>query len=197
MARTDHHTLIGEFASRHYTRIFKIVRRAFQNASADDVREQIQECLLKMLELQDRLPAPEAMPAYLIRCVRNGVIDTLRRAKHEVNPGDPIDDGESGPVHPLHTLVDPDTPETLTAERRLIECIKSSIKDMPTQSKNARIALAMRILEGASIEEIAIVLGTSQQAVRKLLSEQMVKLRVLAVQCLARQAGVASTQERT
>ena len=172
--------------STSYAKIFRMMCRQFDKMSPDDVRDQIQRCLLKMLGIQDNPPPPGALKAYLIECVGNGLRDVLRHARHEVNPGNPIDESEDSAGHPMHAMASPDTPETLLANRALVECIKSHIRSFPTGDGSTRLALEMRVLDDASIDEIAAALGRSQQATRQLLSKQIRRLRLLTENCFSR-----------
>lgn len=166
----DHQKLEQLFRT-HYKNIFNVVKGAISGRSAADVEDQISRCFVKVLEKYPEQMNESSLTAYLVRCACNGLLDEIRHAKFEFNPGWSEDAEDGSSFHPMLLLQSQITPPSELALKRFQDCIGGQMESFPVGDAKHKVALTMYVLQEASIEEVAIAIGRTATATRTLLSK--------------------------
>ena len=131
----------------------------------DDVEQEVRIRLWKAVE-RDRSAAFGA--SYIQRVVASTVIDAIRRA--QVRATDPLpDESEEGVFLPDEAV----GPERSASEGQHLEALRLSLDELP---ERRRLPIAMH-LQGFAQKEIADVIGTSEEAARKLIARGLEELK--------------------
>jgi RNA polymerase sigma-70 factor (ECF subfamily) len=131
----------------------------------DDVEQEVRIRLWKAVE-RDRSAAFGA--SYIQRVVASTVIDAIRRA--QVRAADPLpDESEEGVFLPDEAV----GPERRASEGQHLEALRLSLDELP---ERRRLPIAMH-LQGFAQKEIADVIGTSEEAARKLIARGLDELK--------------------
>lgn len=129
------------------------------------VEECIQELFLYLYEARDRLSDPENVKAYLFTAMRRRILEKLKAGKLRLLP---------------HLAVDPDI--QFSAEDLLIrnegeqfvqEQLHRALNELPIRQKEA---VYLRYFNGLNTQEIAEVMGVSNQTVLNTLHQALKKL---------------------
>ncbi|MCM1021141.1 MAG: RNA polymerase sigma factor [Muribaculum sp.] len=133
-------------------RLITIARSYLGNSTttADDV---VQDVCIKIWNMHERIAVPVASLAIVM--VKNLCIDQLRKEKREAE-----------------ALTD--IPPEPTSNIAMIDGIMDSINTLSPLLQNV---FRLRHIEGKEIAEIAIITGSSQEAVRKALSRARISIR--------------------
>lgn len=155
----------------HYKKIFNIVKGAISGRSTADVEDQISRCFVKILERYPEQMNESSLTAYLVRCACNGLLDEIRHARFEFNPGWNEDAEDGSEFHPMMLLQSQITPPSELALKRFQDCIGGKMESFPVGDPQHKVALTMYVLHEASIEDVAIAIGRTATATRTLLSK--------------------------
>ena len=145
-----------ELFRRHARMVFGMAARLL-GRDDDDVDDLAQESFVHALASFDRLKNAAAFPSWLGAIVVRTAYKTLRRRsiarRIGLRPREPSADVDS--------LVSPDAPADVQLELKTIFGI---LEDLPT---NLRVALVLRRVEGASLDEIALYMDTSPRSAKR------------------------------
>jgi RNA polymerase sigma factor (sigma-70 family) len=170
-SRLDDRDKLEQLFRTHYKKIFNIVKGAISGRSAADVEDQISRCFVKILEKYPEQMNESSLTAYLVRCACNGLLDEIRHAKFEFNPGWTVDAEDGSEFHPMMLLQSQITPPSELALKRFQDCIGGKMESFPVGDVQHKVALTMYVLQEASIEEVGIAIGRTATATRTLLSK--------------------------
>jgi RNA polymerase sigma-70 factor (ECF subfamily) len=132
---------------------------------AEDAEEVVQEAFVRLWEKREHWRETGSIRALLFTLTRNAAIDTLRRRRRET----PLDERLSHAV----SASDP-TPFETTQEGELWEIAEAAIRQLPPRRQEV-----FRLVRegGLSYQDVAKLLGISQQTVANLMSLALASLR--------------------
>jgi RNA polymerase sigma-70 factor (ECF subfamily) len=129
-------------------------------ADAEDV---VQEALLKLWHMRERLDAYRSVEALAVAVTRNLALDRLRSHK----PG--------GSAEDFRTIGSKDgNPEELLERQDAVDSIRRLIERLPSLQQ---AIIRMKDIEGYEVEEIAAITGCRADAVRVNLSRARKKIK--------------------
>jgi RNA polymerase sigma-70 factor (ECF subfamily) len=137
----------------------RLARLKFSIGAADALSDIIQETFLRAFSPGARQTYDGLRPyrPYLLRIARNLLMDRTRAVGRA--PVDPID-------AELETLADPgDAPETLLAERELVEATRTWVEQLPGEQQTF---VRLRFEQGLSQDDVAVTMGVTRRRVRTL-----------------------------
>lgn len=134
----------------------------------DDVEQEVRIRLWRAVE-RDRSAAFHA--SYIQQVVASTVIDALRRAKVRAAEALPDDAEEGENFLPDETV----GPEQRASAGQHLEALQACLAQIP---ERRRLPIAMH-LQGFAQKEIADLVGTSEEAARKLISRGLAELKEL------------------
>lgn len=162
--------LVEHFFRHEYGRLVGSLTRRFGVQSLELVEDAVQMAMWRALQNWSRQGVPEAPAAWLYRTARNQAIDALRR---ETNL-------QRAKLTIAETLVDIQTTQPIEEEspgddalRLLFLCCHPAI---PTESQ---VSLALKIVGGFSVQEIASGLLVTAANIEKRITRAKAKLREL------------------
>ncbi|MDR1645437.1 MAG: RNA polymerase sigma factor [Tannerellaceae bacterium] len=145
------------------------LRDKLQNISSGIVREEaeaediVQEVLLKLWYMRDRLDAYRSVEALAVTMTHNLALDKLKARK----PG--------GNEEDFRMLDTPDgNPEELLEQQDAVQCVRLLIGRLPSLQQTI---IRMKDIEGYEVEEIAAITGCQPAAVRVNLSRARKKIK--------------------
>lgn len=148
---------------RYNQRLFRVTRGILENdAEAMDV---MQEAYLKAYDQLSTVKDIKALPAWLIRIVRNEALQYLRRNKRDVSM-DPeyFDSAQLEPVLELETMIKTrDQPDSKVANEQLRQLLEASIDKLPSSFREVFI---LRAIEQSSVRETADILEIPEATVK-------------------------------
>lgn len=152
-------------AARLSTKLRGVARRYLTDES--DMDDTVQDVMLRLWTMHDRLETPPDGLATVL--TRHLCIDLLRRQQHEDDTHNPITTAET-------LTADYDDESTCEQTNRLMHVVA-------TLPDTQQLVLRMRHINGMEMGEIAAAIGSSEQAIRKMLSRarQAVRDRYLAM----------------
>jgi RNA polymerase sigma-70 factor (ECF subfamily) len=161
-ARTDL-AAFGLLYERHVESVFRFLRA--RGASEDEAADLAAVTFERALSAIHRYrPQGAGFPAWVLRIARNAAIDAARTRRHE-----PLDVMVDAPA------VGPDeSPETAAIAREDRDRVRILIAALPEAQRDA---LALRYGTGLSPGEVALVIGKSEGATKKLLTRALGRLR--------------------
>lgn len=122
----------------------------------DDAEDAVQESLVKLWTLRDRIPDKQKMRNMAGVICRNVSLNMIRDSRHTVD----IDN-----VKTMHMRGDP---QILMEEREDTQRLKESIRSL---SDKQRAILRMRNVENMSYADISRIIGSTESSVRGMLSK--------------------------
>ncbi|MHC4473160.1 MAG: RNA polymerase sigma factor [Planctomycetota bacterium] len=154
---------------RRSTPMVQAMLRAY-TGDHEDQRDLLQEVLWEVYRSLRKLRDPSKYPAWLARVAGGKAIDSLRRLYRQ----DELISYEAG-----IRLDDYPTPEIKDAfldplYRDLLQALERAIERLPERYQRA---LALRLVDGLGIQEIAEALDQSPGTVKSLLSRGIIRLR--------------------
>ena len=152
-------------AARLSTKLRGVARRYL--TADDDVDDTVQDAMLRLWTMHDRLETPPDGLATVL--TRHLCIDRLRRQQHRADTAT------------LDTVAD--TPLYATADDSSREQTDRLMRVVATLPDTQQLVLRMRHVNGMEMGDIAAAIGSSEQAIRKMLSRarQAVRDRYLAM----------------
>jgi RNA polymerase sigma-70 factor (ECF subfamily) len=153
----------GRLYERHVERIYRYLRA--RGASDDEAAELVAVTFERAFRQIDRYqPGQAGFGAWLARIARNAFIDTTRRyGSRSVDLDDIVDVAAPGET--------PEEQAIAAEERRRIRGLVARLPEVQ------RDALALRFGAGLSSREIAVVIGKSEAATKKLLTRSLAVLK--------------------
>lgn len=136
------------------------VKLTDDGADAEDI---VQEALLKLWYIRDRLDGYQSVEALSVQVVKNLCLDKLRSKRMDRMP----ENSES-------ILADTVTPEQLLEQHDAVAIIGRLIQQLPTLQQ---CIIRMKDVEGYELSEIAQITGTQIESVRVNLSRARKKVR--------------------
>lgn len=129
--------------------------------SEEDAKDAVQETLVKLWMLRDRISDASKMRNMAMVVCRNVALNMLRDARLSV------------PIETVDTVSMQGNPQVLLEERESRQKLKHSIE---TLTDKQRAILRMRNVENMSYADIAKILGTSESSVRGMISKARLAL---------------------
>lgn len=169
---SDVSTLVDHFFRHEYGRLVALLTKSFGVRQLDLIEEAVQSALSKGLQVWARSGIPRDPAAWLYRTAKNTAIDALRRSEIE-----------------LRTLakISAETTETQDDDRLADAVLDSDPGDEtlrllylcchPTLALESRVALALKIVGGFSVDEIANAFLISKSNAEKRLTRAKDTLR--------------------
>jgi RNA polymerase sigma-70 factor (family 1) len=128
-----------------------------------EAKEVVQELFIRLWDKRMGLPIVENPQAYLIRALKNGIINQLASAKKQPLQLDAL------------TLKVPFAPD-VQAHNEQKALLNAAIQQLPEKTRQV---LVLSHIEGYSTQEIALVTGSAPQTVRNQLTIALRKLHAL------------------
>lgn len=139
----------------------KIIFANFPHLSVEEKEEIDQDVKLKILKMAARGKKIDNFRSYVWKMVYSTALDVISRR----SPALCLDDVLKTQGSPLESFVDTFSPEYLFEEKELLALTVKAIDALPSR----RRAAVLYHLQGLSLEETAVYLGESLNAVRHLL----------------------------
>lgn len=149
---------------RYYDRVYSYLR--LHTVSGEDPADLTHQVFLKALDSLSKYRDRGApFSAWLIRIARNAAIDASRKRRRMVSPD----------LVPEAVLeLDSADPETAVLQAERLERLRSVLGGL---SKEKLDLLALRFTAGLSSREIALVVGKSESAVKKMMTRTLSALK--------------------
>ena len=147
----------------------KIIFANFSGLSEEEKEEIDQDVKLKLLKMAARGKKIDNLRSYIWKMVYSTALDVLAGRI----PAMCLDDLMKCRKTPLETCLDDLTPEYLFEEKELLALAERAIDSLPHRRK----AAVLMHLQGLSLEETALYLGESTNAVRHLVYRGLDEVR--------------------
>jgi len=151
----------------HRQTMLRLAVKYLQNA--EDAEDAVQETLLRLWQMRDRLDTISKPAAFAIQTVKNICIDHLRTAKILTTADDFLPN------------VNMETPYAAVERQNTLDLISKIIANLPELQ---RIVIRMRDVEGYELQEIAEITGSQVNAVTVNLSRARKKVREIMFKML-------------
>jgi len=151
----------GRFLDEISLSVKKIIFANFPGLSEEEKEEIDQDVKLKLLRMAVRGKKIGNLRSYIWKMVYSTALDVIARR----SPALCIDEVLESQKPPLRSCVDSLSPEYLFEEKELLALAGRAIDALPSRRKGAVLCH----LQGLSLEEMAVTLGESPNAVRHLL----------------------------
>jgi RNA polymerase sigma-70 factor (ECF subfamily) len=136
---------------------------AGNQVEAEDI---VQDVLLKLWSVRDRLDAYDSVEALALKMTKNKTLDELKRSRSES-----LEVIETSAYNAFRTASDP----AINAEHKdMIRHVKRLIGALPSLQQTI---IRMKDVEGYELSEIAAITGTQIEAVRNNLSRARKRIR--------------------
>jgi RNA polymerase sigma factor (sigma-70 family) len=146
----------------HGAEIYRFLRRfAADTGEAADLH---QETFLRAFRAYGRLSAGANVRAWLYRIAGNLAVDAHRRRGRSI-------EADREPVEWAATAGDP---EAAVRSQEVRSAVRSALLEL---SPSQRLGVAARVLDGAEYDEVAELLGCSQESARQHVSQGLRRLR--------------------
>ena len=146
----------------YHRKMFAVAYRFLQRE--DEAEDAVQDVLVKLWQMREKLPPDETLEAYILTMTRNLCIDRIR-SRHEVC------DDEDGQWK--EECID----EDLLENKDRLRLVLSFIRQLPGDQQKV---LRLKVFEDLPNEQIGALLNLKQDNVRQLLSRARKRLRELA-----------------
>jgi RNA polymerase sigma-70 factor, ECF subfamily len=148
---TGENLLLEHLFRRQAGRMVAHLARLFGPSHLDLAEEAVQNAMLRALQTWPYQGKPENPEAWLFRVAQNSAIDFIRRSKRNGQYDEATAEAIEAPVHLHATPGDPDFEEQLRDDelRMIFMC------SHPDLSREASVALSLKIAGGLSVREIA------------------------------------------
>ena len=158
-AQKGDHEAFAELMRRHQRRVFSLIANlTHQPAEVEDIA---QEIFLKVYRSLGRFDFRAAFSTWLYRIVVNECYDHLRRQRAQKSPaGKEVQLGEPGG---LEDLAAPGHLPDVARQTELRQLVEQLFRRLPARD---RLLLALREVEGFSVEEIAAVMKSKENTVK-------------------------------
>ena len=158
-AQKGDHEAFAELMRRHQRRVFSLIANlTHQPAEVEDIA---QEIFLKVYRSLGRFDFRAAFSTWLYRIVVNECYDHLRRQRAQKSPaGKEVQLGEPGD---LEDLAAPGHLPDVARQTELRQLVERLFRRLPARD---RLLLALREVEGFSVEEIAAVMKSKENTVK-------------------------------
>ncbi len=153
-----------ELLERHEREIYRFACRMVGNP--DDASDVLQDTFLRAFKAYSRLPDDANHRAWLYRIASRQSLNHLRARK--IRRAEPLDEA-------LSVVDNNGGPESAVESRRLVRTLGNVLREL---SSRQRAALLLKKYEGLSYDEVAEVLGTTQENARAHVYQAMKKVRV-------------------
>lgn len=148
-------------AQRLWPAMVAMCRGFFRNGNMPDESEDIvQETFLRLWRMRLRLPAGERPDALVVRMVKNLCIDRFRKGTQRYEPVETME------------VASGQTPETDLIHDEAVNGLRAAIDRLPASQQRM---LNMKA-DGMSLDEIALVCGTTKNCVKTQISSARRKL---------------------
>jgi RNA polymerase sigma factor (sigma-70 family) len=159
--------LVQHFFRHEYGRLVAILSRQFGSRRIDLVEDAIQNAMMRAMQTWSRQGVPSDPAGWLYRTARNNAVDLLRRettleAILTNLPNEPVPN--SIDLEPVHDIANDQL-------RMLFLCCHESL------SMESQIALALKLVAGFGVDEIAAGLLTTPANIQKRLTRAKETLR--------------------
>ena len=157
----------GPIYARHVDRVYTYLRTRLGRAGADDAADLTQQVFLQALDALPRYQAREgiSIAAWLLRIARNAAIDWQRRQR-------PTLSWEAVPEE-MH----PSTPDTSAEVLLRRDEIAEVHRLLASLEEETREAILLRFTGQLTLAEIGILLGASEDAIRKRITRALHALK--------------------
>ncbi|MDA7950172.1 MAG: sigma-70 family RNA polymerase sigma factor [Pirellulaceae bacterium] len=160
--------LVEHFFRHEYGRSVSVLVKSFGTRHIEQIEDAIQSAMGTALRTWAKSGVPDNASAWLVRTARNSLIDHLRRDQ----VGDTVlkqlaKSEQDSPAPTLEEILDDEL-------RMLFICCNNGL------SPKTQLVLALKILCGFSIKEIALRLFSNEETIRKRVTRGREQLRELA-----------------
>ena len=158
-AQQGDHEAFAALIRLHQRRVFSLIANlTHQPAEVEDIA---QEIFLKVYRSLGRFDFRAAFSTWLYRIVVNECYDHLRRQRAQKSPaGKEVQLGEPGD---LEALAAPGHSPDVARQTELRQLVEQLFRRLPARD---RLLLALREVEGFSVEEIAAVMKSKENTVK-------------------------------
>ncbi len=163
-------TLFGEIYRDHSRMVYNLCLNHLRNK--DEAAEATQDVFLKVHEKLAGFKGDSTVRTWIYRVTINTCLDRIKAAKRKKRSFFGISLSSEERIVEVAVF---DHPGVQLEEREAMERLYAGIDTLP---ESQRTALLLKGTEGLSMEEIAVVMGTSVKAVESLLSRARATLRV-------------------
>lgn len=146
----------------YHRKMFAVAYRFLQRE--DEAEDAVQDVLVKLWQMREKLPPDETLEAYILTMTRNLCIDRIR-SRHEVC------EDEDGQWE--EECID----EDLLENKDRLRLVLSFIRQLPGDQQKV---LRLKVFEDLPNEQIGALLNLKNDNVRQLLSRARKRLRELA-----------------
>lgn len=180
-AQQGDHEAFAALLRLHQRRVFSLIARLTHRPA--EVEDIAQEIFLKVYRSLGRFDFRAAFSTWLYRIVVNECYDHLRRQRAQKSPaGKEVQLGEPGD---LEDLAAPGHSPDVARQTELRQLVEQLFRRLPARD---RLLLALREVEGFSVEEIAAVMKLKENTVKVQLFRARKRLldqhrRLLARRC--------------
>ena len=151
----------GRFLDEISLSVKKIIFANFSGLTNEEKEEIDQNVKLKILKMASRGKKVDNLRSYVWKMVYSTALDVIAHRSQTLC----LDDVVNSQKAPLYSYLDRLTPEYLYEEKELLALVEKAIDSLPRRRK----AAVLFHLQGMSLEETAVYLGESLNAVRHLL----------------------------
>jgi len=151
----------GRFLDEISLSVKKIIFANFPGLTDEEKEEIDQDIKLKILKMAARGKKIDNLRSYVWKMVYSTALDVIARRSQALC----LDDVMKSQKAPLRAYLDSLSPEYLYEEKELLSLVERAIDSLPHRRK----AAVLFYLQGLSLEETAVHLGESLNAVRHLL----------------------------
>ncbi|KQS27012.1 RNA polymerase sigma factor [Dyadobacter sp. Leaf189] len=158
---------LGILAERYFTTLKRYGLKFMVDESVVD--DCIQDLFLELWQNRHKISQTPSVKFYLLKSVRNSIIEYLRYQKRFTNE-------ES--LHWDTALPDHFNAESLLIEQETLDSLVSQVNaQMSDLPKREREALYLRYFEDLSVAEISEMMGVNKQSVSNFLQKALAKIR--------------------
>ncbi len=157
--------------ARHNRRLYRIARSILRNDS--EAEDAVQDAYVHAFTSLNAFRGESTLATWLSRIAINEALGRLRKERPAREPT-AIDRQNEAQIIPFPHTAAPDDPERTIAQREILRLVEQAADDLP---ESFRVVLIMRVIEGMSVEETAMLLDLKPETVKTRLHRARLLLR--------------------
>lgn len=164
--------LVDHFFRHEYARLISILLRILGNSKIDQAEDIAQEAIAKALQVWPLKGIPENPTAWIIRVAKNIALDGIRHRRMKLEK-------ESEVISHLRNIEEKSAQSSINSDTEVGDDLLNAMLFVcdPILPRRAQVALALKILCGFSVSEIARAFLTNKSAIERTISRAKQKLR--------------------